>query len=243
MPYKSPILAIAALFAIPVLTWTNSASAQPPFPDSPYYQPLNQTTPPGVAGQWAGALGRADMTYFQPVLITLPGGGKVTFIDTARGYTQAYNSPAQAGLLVGPLYRVKISEMPKFPGVELYPSLELIDRLHPPASLKQQFPIPIELTEADIELAIKDQLVTKILYLEQPDLAAPIQQTSGIREENIPQNKNLLTEADLRGRPVMYLRIGGRIPAPQELMGNPAYPPAPLELTPQPTAAKQAAQQ
>ena len=112
--------------------WLGTAhvQAQPPFPESPYYQPLNQNTPPGVAGQWAGALRRADPFCFQPVRVSLPGGGQVTFLDTARGQQQTLASPAQAGLLVGPLYRLVISDMPEFPGVMLYPTVELIDRLH-----------------------------------------------------------------------------------------------------------------
>ncbi len=216
--------------------WLGTAhvQAQPPFPESPYYQPLNQNTPPGVAGQWAGALRRADPFCFQPVRVSLPGGGQVTFLDTARGQQQTLASPAQAGLLVGPLYRLVISDMPEFPGVMLYPTVELIDRLHPPAELRQKYPIPVELTEDDIRQAMNDQLVTKIVYIEQPDLAAPIQQTGRIREENIPQNKNLMTEADLRGRPCLYLRIGGRIPSPQELTSNPLQVPAPVEFTANP---------
>lgn len=220
----------AAVAAGGVFLATSSASAQPPFPQSPYYQPLNQTTPPGVAGQWAGALGRADMRYFQPVQITVPGGGDVTFYDTATGRQQTMHTPAKAGVLVGPLYRMKITNMPNFPGVELYPSIELVDRLHPPPHLKQEYPLPVEITEDDIRQAMQEQLVTKIVYIEQPDLAAPFAQTNGIREENIPLNKNLMTEADLRGRPVMYLRLGSRIPSQQELMGNPMLAPAPVQF-------------
>ena len=96
--------------------------------------------------------------------------------------------------------------------------------------MKQEYPLPVEITEADIRQAMQEQLVTKIVYIEQPDLAAPFAQTNGIREENIPLNKNLMTEADLRGRPVMYLRLGSRIPSQQELMGNPMLAPAPVQF-------------
>ena len=214
-----------------VLLASVELQAQPPLPESPYYHPLSQTTPPGTPGLWAAGMRRADMHYFQPVQIKLPSTGKVTFIDTARGQQQTVASPAQAGILVGPLYRICISEMPEFPGVELYPTLELIDRLHPPAALKHKYPIPIELTEADILQALEDHLVTKIVYIEQPDLAAPFAQGDRIREETLPQNKNLLTEADLRGRPVLFLRVGGRIPSAQELQGNPYVAPAPVEFS------------
>ncbi len=205
----------------------------PQFQGSPYYHPLNQTTPPGVAGQWAGALGRADGRYFQPVQIRLPGGGKVTVTEPQTRQKHDLKAPAQIGCLVGPLYRFRISEIPEFPGVDLYPSIELLDRLHPPAGLKQKYPLPIEITAADIQAAMNDRLVTKIIYLEQPDLAVPQAEQGSIHEEVISQSRNLMTEADLRGRPVVILRIGGRIPSPEEMYGDPTKPPAPIELYPQ----------
>lgn len=202
------------------------------FNGSPYYHPFSQTTPPGVAGQWAGALGRADGHYFQPVQIRLPNGGKITVTQPQNRQKYDLNSPARLGCLVGPLYRFRISEIPDFPGVELYPSIELLDRLHPPAGLKLKYPLPVEITAADIQAAMNDRLVTKIIYLEQPDLAIPGAQQGSIHETAIPQSKNLMTEADLRGRPVVILRLGGRIPNPEEIYADPTKPPAPIELYP-----------
>lgn len=215
-----------------ILASASIVEAQRQFTGQPHYQPLNQATPPGVAGQWAGALGRADMHYFQPVQIKLPGGGKVTLTQPQTRQKYDLSAPAQAGFLVGPLYRFRISEIPEFPGVELYPSIELIDRLHPPAELKQKYPVPIEITREDIVSAMNDRLVTKIIYLEQPELAIPKSQQGSIHEERVSQSKNLMTEADLRGRPVVILRLGGRIPSPEEMYADPMRPPAPIELTP-----------
>ncbi len=212
-----------------LLAVCGTSVAQPQLPESQYYQPLNQMTPPGVAGLWAGAMGRADMHYFQPVQVRLPKGGQVTFYHPETRQPLTVPSPAQAGFFVGPVYRFKISNLPDFPGVELFPTIELVDRLHPPPHLRQKYPIPLDLTQEDIELAVRDQLVTKILYIEQPDLALPEPEGDLIREENIPQNRNLMSEADMRGRPVMILRIGGRIPSPQELADPRITPPAPIE--------------
>src|SRR5690606_21111889 len=102
--------------------------------------------------------------------------------------------------------------MPEFPGVELYPTVEILDRLHPPVDLANEFPIPVELTLTEIETVLRDQMVTKVIYLEQPDLAIPVEQANGIHTEDLPATVNLLKAADLRGRPMAILRIGGRIP-------------------------------
>ncbi|WP_296455609.1 hypothetical protein [Rubinisphaera sp.] len=205
--------------------------AQDRFPDQRYYHPLNHHhMPPGMAGMWAGALGRADLCYFQPVQIRLPGSGQVTFLQSQTHPAPVAASPAQAGFMVGPLYRIKLSNIEGYPGLELYPTLELMDRLHPPAHLRQTYPIPVDLTEEDIEKAAQDQLVTKIIYIEQPDIALPQTEEDRIREEELPKNRNLMEEADLRGRPVLILRIGGRIPSPHELNDPRIMPPLPLEF-------------
>ena len=54
----------------------------------------------------------------------------MTFYEGAPDRSYELAAPAQAGLLVGRVYRLKISNMPDFPGVEFFPSIELIDRLH-----------------------------------------------------------------------------------------------------------------
>ncbi|MCA8988438.1 MAG: hypothetical protein KDA78_12385 [Planctomycetaceae bacterium] len=231
-----PTIFLISATLIPAL----QVSAQPPLPQSPYYHPLDQTTPPGMAGIWAGALGRADCHYFQPVQFRLPRGGDVSVLDPVSRTMQPLPPGAQAGLLVGPVYRIRIANLPDYPGVELYPTLELIDRLHPPAALRTQFPVPVELSEDEIRDAVEDRLVTKIIYLEQPDLALPEAEKDRIREESIPQNRNLMTEADLRGRPILIFRVGGRIPSPQEMADPRMPPPAPLEIIPVPVNPAQA---
>lgn len=105
--------------------------------------------------------------------------------------------------------------MPEFPGVEIFPTIELLDRLHPPAELAQEFPIPVELSEEEIQIVLQDRMITKIVYLEQPDLAFPAEQTGAIRNETLSPRDNLMQAADQRGRPLAIIRIGGRIPDPR----------------------------
>ena len=74
---------------------------------------------------------------------------------------------------VGYLFRVRVSDMPEFPGQSLYPSIEVIDRLHPPRGKVDKFPIPVELSADEIRLALSGRMITKVVYLEQPQLAIP----------------------------------------------------------------------
>jgi len=177
-----------------------------------FYHPLNQRTPPGVAGQWAAMSGLVQPGYIQPMQVSLPSKGIVTFFAGGPNQTIQKPAPAPIGFSVGYVYRVKLSGMPEFPGVELYPTIELIDRLHPPAGLSEAYPVPISFSQEDIELALSGRMVTKVIYLERPQTAVPAkfdkQPTLAITAQ-----KNLIAEADLLGRPMAILRIGGRLPS------------------------------
>src|SRR5688572_12428456 len=81
------------------------------------YYPLDHRAPTGQAAHW-NVLARPSIhAYPQPVKLTLPGAGKVTFYDGARLEGVTVDAPGQARLPVGYAYRVKISELSEFPGV------------------------------------------------------------------------------------------------------------------------------
>jgi hypothetical protein len=187
-------------------------------PAGPHY-PLNQRTPPGVAGYWAGAMGRADRTAVQPIQIKLPSKGTVTLVGSPNVQALSRTAPATFSVGVGYTYRLQISGMPEFPGEKLYPSIEVIDRLHPPAGLVKQFPIPIEFTAREIELAIAGRFVTKVIYLEQPQRATPLE--APIPTDTLRPDQNSIAVADQRGRPMVILRLGGRkLRSPQRDPGS-----------------------
>ena len=113
---------------------------------------------------------------------------------------------------VGFTYRLKLSGMPDFPGRTLYPTIELIDKLHPPAGLENDFPIPVSFAQDEIEEALAGRLVTKVVYLEQPQLAPPSEMRTESNTYSLPDKINLIAEADRRGRPMAIIRIGSRTP-------------------------------
>lgn len=179
------------------------------YAQSTQHVPLTQRAEPGVLAHWNAIAQPGLYNSPQPVRITLPGGGQVTFLD---GDGSAQPSPAQTTLLVGHVYRVRISDLPDKPGVELYPTIELVDRLHPPAELADEFPVPIEITDNEIRYALDDRMVTKVVYLENPELASPEPQANGPHTTDMSPSANLLETATHLGRPVVILRMGGRIP-------------------------------
>ena len=177
------------------------------------FQPLNQNLTPGTAGQWAALAGKGSGNWSQPVKIELDGGGDVTVYHGRSIQETTHKSPAQLGVAVGHLYRLRVSNIPDLPGVEIYPTIEIIDRLHPPAGKKHDFPIPVYIDRDDIDSALNGNLVTRVVYIEQPQLAAPFALDEATRVRTLLPAQNVLEQADRYGRPAIIVRIGGRLPS------------------------------
>ena len=196
-----------------LLPSTLLGQTQTPLNRGPWYQPLHHQLPPGAAAYWTPFQGKATPGWFQPVRFELPSGGNVTLYNASPSAPVALAAPAQAGLLVGHLYRLRISDMPEFPGVELYPTIEMLDRLHAPPGQEAEFPVPVAFTTDEIEQALEGGLVTKVIYLEQPQFAIP-RQSEGLMlpVQTLSPSVNLLSVADQLGRPLVIVRLGGRLP-------------------------------
>ncbi|MDO4558443.1 MAG: hypothetical protein Q4C47_05720, partial [Planctomycetia bacterium] len=98
----------------------------------------------------------------------------------------------------------------------LYPTVELSDRLYTPESLRHRFPLRIELTQSDLEYALVGKLVTRVIYLEDPETAFPVADAArgeGLGSFDVAPEDDPLAIADLFGRPLAIVRIGGRRPA------------------------------
>ena len=193
---------------------TSSASAQ-----APQHFPLDHRVEPGVLSHWHSIAEPGLYGAPQLVSVSVPGEGEVTFPAGASLDGVTHPAPARATLLVGHVYRFKISVRPELPGgglyptkIDLYPTIELVSRLHPPADLVDEFPVPIDITTEEILSVLQDRMVTKIVYLERPDLAAPVRQEEGPHVTELGPAENLIETATNLGRPVAIVRMGGRIP-------------------------------
>jgi len=184
------------------------------------YYPLDQTTPPGVYGEWSGYQQPGPPCHLQPVRMILPGSGTVAFYSDVRSKPIVANAPAQAAVALGNTYRLQLRDLEGYPGIELWPTIELVDILHPPKGQEDEFPIPVTITNEEIELALSGRLVTKVIYLEPPAEANPLLLDRKHPTISVPPYENVIEQADLRGRPMVILRLGSRTPVVNE---NPAF--------------------
>ena len=168
--------------------------------------------PPGAIGRLQLERGGPLHGYYQPVEIVAPAGVRVAPAEQGR-FDEPVPTPINVGLLIGQVYRFKVSRIPLHEGLEVYPTVELIDRLYPPPGQKTRFPIPIELTREELVMALSGKLVTRVIYLEDPATALPIRQTEGRQPYyEVPSGQDPLEAADRRGRPMAILRLGSRVP-------------------------------
>ena len=171
---------------------------------------------PGVVADLARISNPKLQGHVQPVRVVVPQGCRVG-IRMANGYVETNAATTSVGLTVGPVYRFKVTDIPNRFGRELYPSVEILNRLNPPAGLENEFPIEVVISLSDLEEALEDRMVTKIIYLENPETALPHRHLPNKQPYfDVGGSEDPLRVAEALGRPMAILRIGSRVPMPSD---------------------------
>jgi uncharacterized repeat protein (TIGR01451 family) len=206
--------------------------------------------PPGAIGSLRLHRGRPLSGYFQPVRFRAPQGARVA-LAMEDSYGPAQPNELLIGLQIGTVYQLSVTNIPNNPDLEIFPTVELIDRLYPPVGLALRYPIPVDLTLDELELAARGAFVTRVIYVEDPHEALPVNQQldSDQRWVEAAPGDDPLVAADRFGRPVAILRIGGRVPSssgqsgadphgvPPFLMFDPSQVPSQADAVDMPAAA------
>jgi len=214
--------------SITLLAWLSlavTASAQGPW----HY--LNKAdSPPGVIGLRQLDRGGPLGGYFQPVEVTAPRGALVSIVANGA-FSEPKPGKLMAGMLIGQGYRLKVGNIRNHEGQEVFPTIEVIDRLYPPPGQAARFPIPIELTPEELQYAIDGRYVLRLIYLEDVATAPPVRDEAGKqRYFEIPPGKDAMETADRLGRPMAILRMGSRVPMPDEDQARFLYEQPPVLL-------------
>jgi hypothetical protein len=150
--------------------------------------------------------------YYQPVEIKTPCGAGISLAINGQ-FEEPRKGLRKAGMLIGGVYRLKVTGIPLAEGQEVFPTIEVIDRLFTPLGQENRFSIPIELSETDLKLALEGKFVTRVIYLEDPRDALPVRDDpNGQTWFEAAPGQDPLAVADSLGRPVAILRMGGRLP-------------------------------
>jgi len=195
-----PVWCVAVLLAA-------AAAAQPV-----HYPQHTGTLPPGAIGRQQLVRGGPLPGYFQPVEIAAPGGAALA-MAVDGSFQEPKDAPANVGLLIGQVYRFRVTNIPLHEGFEVYPTIEVIDRLYPPPGKEHLYPIPVHITQQELVLALSGKLVTRVMYVEDPQRAIPTIEDPQVQPFfEVGSGENPVEVADRLGRPVAILRLGSRVP-------------------------------
>jgi hypothetical protein len=201
------------------------------------YHLLNASAPPGVVAKAQVDGRRPGVGTFTAVSISGSQGLKVGLAQHGQ-FLDPIDAPVVTGMLVGAVYRFRVTNIPDHQGEELFPTLEIIDRTNPEPGREHRFPIPIVLTDEDLHLALAGSLVTRVIYLEDSETADPVAiKPSQHLTVDVAAHENALHTADVLGRPVAILRIGSRVPSDltgdltEYMYGCPPFVPLPTAPT------------
>lgn len=222
------LLALVVMPAAFLASFVNVARAQ----REPLHYFHSGDMPPGAIGRGQLLRGGPLPGYFQPVELSVPKGVSVS-IAVQGQYTEPQKGGLLAGMLIGQVYRLRVTGLPVHEEAEVFPTIEVLSRLHPPPGQETRFPIPIHLTEEELGMAISGRFVTRVIYLEDPTQAVPVQDTvDDQRFFEIRPDQDPLKTADELGRPMAILRMGSRVPdttsSPTQLGFNYGSPPVRL---------------
>lgn len=164
-----------------------------------------------------------------------------------EGTEKAYPNGELFGFRPGYVYRLKFVNTAN-PAESVGGTLEVRGSIVPRPGMKyMEYPAVVGVTKSDVKAALGGGLVSKVIYLENPEKALPLEQKANDPLEIAADSeREALDLAREGGRVVAVLRIGGRVPTKQELgeayldgtmllpgevaLGRPSVPP-PLDCT------------
>jgi hypothetical protein len=201
----------SALLALSLLPSPALLAQSRKLPNVHYF--MDASHEPGVVAHSQIARGVPGVGSFQALEVSGPPGLKIALARDGQ-FLHTLDAPVKVGMIVGAVYRIRVTGIPYAPGEELYPSIEVIDRINAPQGREHRFPIPIVLEEGDLRQALEGALVTRVIYLEDGEIADPVAVKPGAqRVLDVGPMDNALKAADQLGKPVAILRIGSRVPS------------------------------
>jgi hypothetical protein len=147
------------------------------------------------------------------VRFAAPAGMKISWYTTQndgkQGFgAQSLEAPGRYNFLQAAIYRLKLSDIPNRPGVELYPTLEVVPCNSKTSTFLAHSAVPVSFTDEDFEQVASGNMVVKVIYLPDPqfqDLA-----TTGLAEvvsSQLEPGVDPIAEAQRRGSILLVVRV------------------------------------
>ncbi|MEM9656903.1 MAG: hypothetical protein AAF961_00950 [Planctomycetota bacterium] len=129
--------------------------------------------------------------------------GQCTFDSVPLVMPGRQNFPQSA------IYRLKLSNIPQRPGVELYPTLEIAPVTPRTDAFLAHSPIPVQFTDEDLDQVQSGNFVTKVIYLPDPEFQElALAGVETLVSTRLDPGVDPIREADNRGAILAIVRIG-----------------------------------
>lgn len=157
-----------------------------------------------------GAMGGAGTATSQIAFLGVVGG-EVAWDVSGQGLFDSAPlvMPGRQNFYQGAIYRLKLTNLPDRPGVELYPTLEVAPVTPRTDAFLAHSPIPVQFTDEDLDQVLSGNYVTKVIYLPDPEFQQlALAGVETLVSTRLDPGVDPISEADRRGSILAILRIG-----------------------------------
>ena len=167
---------------------------------------------PGVMGCDAG-MGMMPTAQNSQVAFVGPEGMMVAWDISMPGQFDSAPMvcPGRYNFPQGAIYRLKLTNIPGYDGVELYPTLEVGPGIPRTQAFLAHNAIPIEFTPSDFEQVLSGNFVTKVIYLPDPEYQElALAGVETLVSTRLDPGVDPIVEADRRGAILGVVRLGNK---------------------------------
>lgn len=171
---------------------------------------------PDMAGGGGPGAGRRFPNTKSQIYFLDPDGMKIGWQTGGGGGAERVYLPAQLtvparfNFLQGYIYRLKLTDIPGRPSVQLYPTIEVAPSAPATDAYLTHNPIPVQFTAEDFDQVVDGgNFVTKVIYLPDPkyqELAIAGVET--LVSTRLEPGVDPILEADRRGTILLIVRLG-----------------------------------
>lgn len=176
---------------------------------------------PGVGGPGPGVLSQPATVPMPPPtsqVFFVGSDGMVVHWDVGMPGTFASEPlvvPGRENFPQGAIYRLKLTNIPAHPGVELYPTLEVGPGMPRTLAFLAHNAIPVQFTPEDFAQVMSGNFVTKVIYLPDPEfqeLALPgaMAGVETLVSTRLDPGIDPIVEANNRGSILAIVRLGNK---------------------------------
>ena len=142
------------------------------------------------------------------VKFTTPAAMKVTWVGPTGLAESSLDTPFRYNFLQGGIYRLKLSGIAKFPGLELYPTLQVEAATQETLTFLAHSSVPVGFSEEDFEQVVSGNYLEKVIYLPSKIFQDVTLGLGEIVSTRLEPGVSAVEEAQKRGTVLVVIRMG-----------------------------------